>query len=74
MQTLLFELKIVDTVDCFRPCKMFWNRLEHESIEVKEAIRLTADEMIVVYRQNGHKSERRLVYGPIVFFPDSNEW
>lgn len=53
---------------------MFWNRLEHESIEVKEAIRLTADEMIVVYRQNGHKSERRLVYGPIVFFPDSNEW
>ena len=56
------------------PCRMYQNPLEHDRIEVKEATKLTADEMLVVYKQENNAVERRLLYGPAVFVPTAHEW
>ena len=54
---------------------MFCNLLEHQSIQVCDAVRLAANHVIVVYRQNGSGCvERRVVEGPTVFVPQAEEW
>ncbi|XP_065827479.1 uncharacterized protein [Oscarella lobularis] len=56
------------------PCQMYLNPLEHDSIVTRDAMRLTADEMLVVYKQEDDKIERRLLYGPAMFVPSAHEW
>ena len=53
---------------------MFWNRLEVESIVVKDAIKLDSNHLLVVYRQEEGQIERRIVQGPVVFVPTAHEW
>lgn len=57
-----------------RPLEMFWNRLEVESIVVKDAIKLDSNHLLVVYRQEEGQIERRIVQGPVVFVPTAHEW
>lgn len=35
---------------------------------------LDANEVVVVYRQTSTAVERRLVFGPVQFYPEANEW
>ena len=53
---------------------MFLNPLELTSLEVKNAIRIGSNHVIVVYRNNGNEVIRRIVEGPTVFIPAANEW
>ena len=46
----------------------------HESILVKDAISLDANEVLVVYKHKAGNVSRYLKHGPCVFVPDSNEW
>lgn len=56
------------------PIEMFHNRLEVESIEVKDAVKLDANHMLVVYKQEAGHIERRVVEGPTIFIPSAHEW
>ena len=56
------------------PCSEFENPLVHESIIVKNAVKLNSNEMLVVYKQEQEFIQRRLVPGPAIFVPESNEW
>ena len=59
--------------DC-RPREMFMNRLEVDSVYVKNAIKLDANHLVVVYKQQEGHIERRIVQGPTIFVPDAHEW
>ena len=50
------------------------NRLEVDYVEVRNAIKLDANHMIVVYKQEEGKIERRIVKGPTIFVPNAHEW
>ena len=53
---------------------MFHNRLEVESIAVRNAVKLDANHMLVVYKQESGHIERRVVEGPTIFIPSAHEW
>lgn len=54
---------------------MFLNRLEHESIYVRDGTKINANNVIVVYKRNPDQSvERRIIKGPVVFIPEAEEW
>jgi hypothetical protein len=56
---------------------VFWiDPVEHRNAIVADAITLDGNEALVVYRQQpgGGKVERRIVRGPELFVPDSQEW
>ena len=53
---------------------MFMNRLEVDSIYVRNAIKLDANHLIIVYKQQEGHIERRIVQGPTIFVPDAHEW
>ena len=57
-----------------RPREMFMNRLEVDSVYVKNAIKLDANHLVVVYKQQEGHIERRIVQGPTIFVPDAHEW
>ena len=57
-----------------RPKEMFLNRLEIESVAVKNAVKLDGNHLLVVYKQEGGHIERRVVDGPTVFIPSAHEW
>ena len=63
----------ISPTDC-RPVEMFHNRLEVESINVRDAITLDANHLLVVYRQESGHIERRIVEGPTIFMPTAHEW
>ncbi len=50
------------------------NRLELDSLLVKNSIKLDANHMIVVYKQLEGIIERRIVQGPTIFVPSAHEW
>lgn len=58
------------------PFQEWFNRFEHESIEVKDLYKLNSSEMIIVYSRDLKTSQvdRRLCLGPCLFMPNSNEW
>lgn len=57
------------------PCKMFCNPLLHESIQVKDAKKIDANHMIVVYKRlKDSDVQRRIIQGPTVFVPEAEEW
>ncbi len=53
---------------------MFVNRLEVESVQVKNAVKLDANHLLVVYKQEEGHIERRIVRGPAIFVPGAHEW
>ena len=55
---------------------IFHNPLVYESIQVKEAISLDANEVLVVYglHSTDQTVTRYLRNGPSVFVPKANEW
>ncbi|XP_006812186.2 uncharacterized protein LOC102804353 [Saccoglossus kowalevskii] len=60
------------------PCEIFHNPLEQEIIRVKDATKLNANQVLVVYKTKASKGEtmveRRIVWGPTVFVPAADEW
>ena len=58
----------------FRPLEKFHNKLEIETIQVVDAIKLDANHLIVVYKQQDDKIEKRIVRGPTIFVPNAHEW
>ncbi|XP_065840952.1 uncharacterized protein [Oscarella lobularis] len=57
------------------PCVEFLHPLEIVSIEVKPAVVLDANEVLVVYRKvESGKVERRLQHGPTQFVPSAEDW
>ncbi|XP_064395778.1 uncharacterized protein LOC135342867 [Halichondria panicea] len=56
------------------PAEMFVNRLEVDFIDVKDSVKLDANHMVVVYKQEEGKIERRIVQGPTIFVPNAHEW
>jgi len=53
---------------------MFLNRLEVDSVVVKDCIKIDSNHMIVVYKQLEGVIERRIVQGPTIFMPSAYEW
>ncbi len=59
----------------FRPCSMFENPLEYQTIHVLPATKIDANHQLVVYKkQKDNSVERRIVEGPTVFMPEAEEW
>ncbi|HZN69044.1 MAG TPA: hypothetical protein VFB66_27435 [Tepidisphaeraceae bacterium] len=59
------------------PASVWFDPVEHESVEVRQALVLDANEAIVVYAQGDGPSgavTRRVVRGPSLFMPAANEW
>lgn len=58
------------------PCMEWFNRFEHESITVTDLYQLNSFEIIIVYNRDSETKSvnRRLIEGPCMFMPDSNEW
>ena len=58
----------------YSPKEMFHNRLEIESMVVKDAVKLDGNHVLVVYKQQDGNIERRIVEGPTIFIPSAHEW
>lgn len=56
------------------PAAVWFDPVEHASIETKQAMSVSAHEAIVVYRNGESGVDRRVVDGPAVFVPQPNEW
>ena len=56
------------------PAEMFVNRLEVDFIDVNNSVKLDANHMVVVYKQEEGKIDRRIVQGPTIFVPNAHEW
>lgn len=56
------------------PKEIWFNPLEHQEIIVKKAFAIDANEAIVVYRREGEQVDRRVMRGPELYVPGSNEW
>ena len=60
------------------PASVWFHPVDHEAIDVQQALTLDANEAIVVYTQEGQAGEdrvtRRVVRGPSLFIPAANEW
>lgn len=56
--------------------KEWFNRFEHEWIEVKDLYKLNSSETIIVYNRDAATTlvNRRQYEGPCQFMPDANEW
>ena len=57
-----------------RPREMFMNRFEVDRVLVKNALKIDANHLIVVYRQEEEQIQRRIVQGPTIYVPDAHEW
>ena len=53
---------------------MFMNRFEVDRVLVKNALKIDANHLIVVYRQEEEQIQRRIVQGPTIYVPDAHEW
>jgi len=56
------------------PASVWYDPVEHSSVEIKKALPLDSHEAIVVYRRMNHEVERRVERGPALFVPHENEW
>lgn len=56
------------------PAAVWLDPVTHSTIEIKQAMSVSANEAIVVYRSHSAGVERRVVEGPAVFVPQPNEW
>ena len=57
------------------PAEMWWNPVEHESVEVHPLVEIDANEAVLVYRRLPNEEvERQVLQGPAQYMPASNEW
>ncbi|KAK2170014.1 hypothetical protein LSH36_5g17031 [Paralvinella palmiformis] len=56
------------------PCEMFFNPMEHSRIATRDAIKIDANHMVVVYQSLKNRVERRIIQGPQLFVPAAEEW
>ncbi|KAL5475413.1 hypothetical protein EMCRGX_G025226 [Ephydatia muelleri] len=58
------------------PCVKYHDPITMESVAVKSATALDANEVLVIYRydKESQKVSRRIQHGPCVYFPAANEW
>eukprot|EP01047_Picozoa_sp_COSAG01_P044005 COSAG01_NODE_3945_length_5507_cov_8.483173_2_plen_533_part_00 len=56
------------------PCSVWFDPTKHRSISVKRSIMLDANEHIVSYLRRDGTITRRVLEGPAVHIPASNEW
>ncbi|XP_069115144.1 uncharacterized protein [Argopecten irradians] len=57
------------------PCEIFFNPLVYDSIEIKDATKIDANHLIVVYKRlKDNDVQRRIIQGPTVFVPEAEEW
>ena len=53
---------------------MFCNPLQHQSIDVKPAVKIDSNHVLVVYCQLPDNSvQRRIIQGPTLFVPEAGE-
>ena len=53
---------------------MFFNPMEHSRIATRDAIKIDANHMVVVYQSLKNRVERRIIQGPQLFVPAAEEW
>jgi len=56
------------------PATIWFNPLEHTAITIQNAIKIDANEALVVYRRTEKGVQRRVVRGPELFVPMADEW
>lgn len=61
------------------PVQIFFNPIEHDSIRLKDAVLVTANEVLIVYGRDpsdpkGQSFSRSILRGPIQYVPKANEW
>jgi regulator of protease activity HflC (stomatin/prohibitin superfamily) len=56
------------------PCELWSDPLLHSSVEVRTAIDLDAHQAVVIYRETQDGVTHRVLRGPAMFVPQSNEW
>ena len=56
------------------PSAVWFDPVEHQAIDVKEALHLDSNEAIVVYRRDNGEVDRRVQRGPALFVPREDEW
>ena len=56
------------------PAAVWYDPVQHASVEIKEALPLDSHEAIVVYRRTNGDVERRVERGPALFVPQEDEW
>ena len=56
------------------PTSVWYDPVEHLSVEIKKALPLDSHEAIVVYRRTNGEVERRVERGPALFVPQEDEW
>ncbi len=57
------------------PAELWFHPVQHDSIQVKDADTIDANEAVLVYqRQEDESVTRRVVHGPAQYMPKANEW
>ncbi|XP_021369412.1 uncharacterized protein LOC110460686 [Mizuhopecten yessoensis] len=57
------------------PCEIFHNPMMYDSIVTKDATKIDANHLIVVYKRlKDNDVQRRIIQGPTVFVPEAEEW
>jgi len=56
------------------PAMVWFNPLEHIAITIQNALKLDANEALVVYQRTLEEVQRRVVRGPRMFVPMADEW
>lgn len=56
------------------PTSVWYDPVEHLSIDIISSLELDSHEAIVVYRRVGNEVQRRVERGPMLFVPQENEW
>jgi hypothetical protein len=56
------------------PASLWFNPVEHASIDVKPCLVVDSHEAIVVYRRDESTVARRVEHGPALFMPTAEEW
>jgi hypothetical protein len=56
------------------PATLWFHPLEHAGIGIEPAVKLDANEALVVYHRDGTNVRRRVVRGPALFVPRADEW
>lgn len=56
------------------PADLWQDPLLHQTIEVKRAINLDANQAVVIYQELENKVTHRVLRGPAVYIPQPNEW
>lgn len=57
------------------PAEVWFNPIEHDSIEIRAVETIDANEAVLVYqRREDETVSRRVLYGPAQYMPQANEW